>query len=214
MNVAYALDGLPGARRALDFLARAEGLGTLAHRVGGEDKFDLNAAVSLAQAYRSSLPPGSGIVVFLPSLDTTHVLAADAQGVVPPKRVGSRRTVEHLARELMPDVDMPPLAGKGQTARAERIASKSALLASELFPPAIAERIAGWDRIIFVGAELLGWPALEVLPLKGEPLGLTHATSYLPGLALGEALRVRWPARRDALAVTWIAGPKRERDGL
>ncbi|MEM7305459.1 MAG: CHAT domain-containing protein [Planctomycetota bacterium] len=207
IDLLLALDAEGGPRDALHVVARAQALATLARRIGGAEL--TKDAARLTDSFLAGLPDESGVVVFLPSLDDTHVLAADRHGVVW-GRAPSRRVLEELGRRLVLDTGREPQGDL--EGRKRRIAASATALAEELFPDAVAARVTKWRRVAFAGSELFGGPPLEVLALDGESLGSTHATSYLPGLPLAALLAEHWPEARPEAKSVIIAGPHRPGD--
>ena len=104
----------------------------------------------------------------------------------------------------------PPASPSQRKTRALRIKTKAEQLAVTLLPGEIAERVATWKRVEFVGADLLGRAVLDQILLGGTPLGASHAMAYLPGLALADVLASEWRADGEGASALVIAGPDRD----
>jgi len=185
-----------GAESALEVLMDVQGIGTLSQRIGG--------SASLAHT-RASLGKGAGALVFLPSLDVSHVVAFDADGAVY-AQLPSRRALQKLVDPVVRSVRRSPTSPES-SADAQRAED----LARALLPARIRARMARWESVTFVGSGLLGDPCLESLPFGKASLGERFATSYLPSIGLIGTLFSRESGREleelDLLVATGLPAP-------
>ena len=175
-----------GAEHALEALARAQSIGTLTRRVAESASVREVESGQAWRRFRESLPPESGVLIFLPSMDSSHVVAIDAEKATHVELGASRRELQKAARPVISFTTQPP----GRMSEAD--GRQAAMVFAELLlPEEIRAQLGSWKRVVFIGAELLGDPALEGLPLGGRSLGEQLATSYLPSLELGQLLSDR-----------------------
>ena len=166
--------GEEGRRRALDRVLRAQSLGSLARHLGVEP-------VDLEEVKRRLLAPGSGILIFLPAYEQSHVFVLDSEGIL----------VREIPSELVLDEYRRNLDGwlwntHGHPFDEAAWIDVASPLRDALLPPEILERIDEWDEITVTGLDIIGWTPLECVPLaSGESLGLAKAVDWLPSLALG-----------------------------
>ena len=188
-----------GAEQALALLVRVQALGSRARRAGW-------GAVPNEELRAALLGPDEGLLVYLPAIGASHVLAVD--------RAGSRRfalaPVERLnqAREALDAVFEPLAPPAAWTAEA-------AALCALLLPEPLLERIGAWTALSIVGLDLLRPVPFEHLPLAdGTPFGERFALGYLPALPLGVALAGRAPPARaaDAADLVLVAAPRFDPD--
>ncbi len=174
-----------GVRAALQLLLDAEAHGTMARTVGARGA-DVETVVS-------ALPPADGgIVTYVAGPDRTWVFTIDRDEV---------QAVELPVRSLLLERDARQLAEVLQTFQADPalgrrdVAAATERLAALLLPPPVCRRLHGWRSVVIVGLESLGYVPFELLrPAGARRLGETHATSYLPSLAMGVWLQQRRPA--------------------
>jgi tetratricopeptide (TPR) repeat protein len=209
IDVVLALepDEEAAAEHALAILARAQAIGTLTRRLAS------NLGGQSGEAwteFRASLRDGAGALVFLPSMDDSHVFAVDAGRVRHARLAASQRDLSRAAAPVTRHARQLPGAKPAVDA-----AQEAKTLARLLLPDDVRRSLAEWRSVTFVGNELIGDPPLEVLPLEdGESLGLLMATSYLPSLELGGLLARRQGTDFDpASAVALLAaGDSVQRD--
>jgi hypothetical protein len=196
-----------GVELALGPLLEVQALGVLPRA--------LDATSDLAAIRRSVLAPGCGVLVYLPSMDRSHVFCLDAQGCAA-WQIASQDELWELAQALdsvwtsRPSRDAAQLSQRAQAlGRASRAASKAFL------PASLRERMASWSCCIVVGADLCGDAAFECMSLDDRALlGLDKAIVYLPALPLGARLaelQAQCAARRGLDAV-FVAAPEHGAD--
>lgn len=199
------LDGEPGRSRAIDRLLEAQAVSTLARRLRAPDP-------SLDRL-RARLAPAAGFLLYLPTDDTTHVFAVDADGIVH-EQGASRPAIEALRRPWVDRVTRAPLGLDG-TQRRDRIASirdGGVKLAEAILPGAIRDRIRTWSSVTILAPELLGYLPFECLPTSDASwLGLDRAISYAPSGATVLALAVR---RQERLATRDETAGEETRSGV
>lgn len=180
-----------GPRSALEEVARAQAAGSLARALGV-------SAPSVEEVLASGLVPETGgLLVYLPGAGHSHAFCVDAQGisaypVAPTYRLDPAR--RDLEREL------------GRALRAGQwpatLDDARRVLSELLLPDEVGARIAGWDSLVVVGTDGLGYVPFELLiGPDGEALGDRRAVSYLPSLAVGVEL-----ARRASRQPAPVAG--------
>jgi hypothetical protein len=191
-----------GAEQAVRELMRARGLGTIARRLRGSD-----TPATLEEFRRDVLAPGRGALVLLPGTQHSHVFAIDREQVVCAEIAPLIRWSK-LRRGLEKELRHPPAAAERE-ASATRIAGLSEELASFLLPDEIAERVSSWSELYVESAHLTGFLPFELLPLRGEPLGLSLPMAYLPSLNVGCLLQRRGvvPPNPSTLDMALIADP-------
>lgn len=183
---------------ALGAVLEVQAAGSAARAAGAlEAQFTLER-IQRALIDRAGGADGGGVVLWVPGSHTTQLVVLDGTGLVsfslPPGLV-LRRAGERLARELH-------FSGSDQPARVARAGEE---LRELLFPAAVQQRMSAWSHVYFVGAEALGHPPLEVLPLGRGQFGTELAMGYLPSIPLGVLLAERAAAPGRDLAV--LAGP-------
>ncbi len=184
-----------GRERAVERILEAQAVSTLARR--------LAAPEPTLERLRAQLSTDGGLLLYLPTDDTTHVFAIDADGIVH-QRAASQPRVEALRGPWVDTVTRPPF-GLDEPQQRERIASirdGGAMLRSAVLPPAIEERLRSWTSVTILAPELLGYLPFECLPTGDASwLGLDRAVSYAPSggvwLALAERRRARLAVRED-----------------
>ena len=174
-----------GPTEALRALQRVGATGTLLRRLGA-------ASGGLEAARDAVVPEGGGALVYFPCRGSSHLFVVDRERVTH-SRLSSEWPLWNAARELdrilMRDTEgMQPSVVE---LRAQRLEELSRFLADELLPAPVADRVRAWTTVTIVGGELLGDPDFALLPLGGEPLGLTKPVTHLTSLGLGHALSRR-----------------------
>jgi tetratricopeptide (TPR) repeat protein len=177
-----------GALRTLEILLEVERRGSLAERMDVGD-------VSLERVRTALIPPGGGILAFVPSASGSVAITLDAQGGRLWDLPGADRWSEpsdRLAREMQP--------GKARDDGSHaRLQHHAAQVRDLVLPTALDAHVSRWEEILIVRAENMGWIPFEVLPLvgrDGNALGLELATSYLPSLRVGLGLLERRSRQR------------------
>ncbi len=187
------------AESALIWLARVHGVGGLARDLG-EGEFDISAFRELLAG------ADAGVLVVLPGPRRSFALAMDGRGssvAELPKRHDIAPLIRKLARKLRLDAGSP--LASPRLAKAAEIDT----LAGALLPGAVADRIASWQNIAVVGAELIESFPVEALTLQGVPLGETHGVCYLPSLPAvarlaRRAVRIRAESEFDIAFVSGV----------
>ena len=177
-----------GKELAFEAATRWEQLGTLAR--------ELSAPAANVELVRSALlSHGSGMLLYFPGDEVTHLFALDADWIevfALPSRYQLDRFVSELRRSLQsPPVPTPPGAAQDLDAQTDTAA---AALARDLIPTKVRSRLAQWECTYLVGASSLGEVPFECLPLDDSWLGVRTAIHRLPSAALGVALAQR-PSR-------------------
>ena len=179
------LAGAGGAEAALAVLERAREAASLARDLEVEP-FDLE----LARA--TLLPERGGALVYLPVwFGPTRVFALDRERV---ETYAAAPLMELLPvlHEFEALVESPPPANAAaRRARTETLRGLGTELRDALVPPALQERLAGWDSVTVVGADLLESVGFECLPWGEGWLGAELAVGYLPSFSVGLALARR-----------------------
>ncbi len=189
-----ALDpSFAGSERALEHVLRAQALGGFSRGLGA-------AGIRVDDVQAEVLNDGSGIVVLLPAMSRTHVFVLDADGVDQAEGAARDRILAGTQNRLLPRLLRPPGQDADRASRPADIALMARVLAEDVVPARLRERIASWTEVRVVGAELCGEVPFELLPVAhGEELGLALPVSYLPSLPAAVAL-ARRPLRARALA--------------
>ena len=185
-----------GARRALDYLARLQEVGSLYRRLT-----DSAPRAHWTTSYLDSLEPGHGVLVYLPLPHEGLVFAADASGVIA-SDLPSSVTVEKPLAAWAAHIEESPFhlieAGdeEGLARRAAELAAYGERVANYLLPVAIRDRVATWDKVDIVGSEYFSGLAFEALPMKSVDdadvtvkMGDELDIAYLPSLSVASALQ-------------------------
>lgn len=186
-----AAAGEDGRRAALVQLARAQAVGDLPEALAAREPTWTEIA-ALA-------PTGGGVLVWLAAPGASHVFAVDAAGTAH-ERLADARDMQ-APREALESLLAQSPAGLATPAlerRRRELDEHAARLGELLLPAPIAARIAGWSALTLVVDDLAGPSAIAVLPLRDAhgitaPLYLSRPVAFLPGLAVGAALRARAP---------------------
>ena len=188
-----------GTERALEYLLRAQALGSLARKLEG-------GAAGVAEVRAAALAEGHGALIYLVSRDVTHLFALDREQVIHReigrRMTGMRRDLSPLRGALIrqPDPERAQPASTALRAAATRAAEL-------LLPPAVRARLATWSAVTVVGSEMLLEIPFECLAVGDSMLGLRHAVVTTPSLPLMVAM-ARQPRARvepDRLAVHLFA---------
>lgn len=198
----YVLGTLFETAERLERLPEAFGLVMEMQAVGGQARA-LGAspgAFSLARI-QSALVGDGGLVMWIPAPQSSVLVVLDRQGLAL-HRLGSglelRLAVARLDRELQ----------HAAFARTERVRAAALAVRDALLPADVLAALASWDHTYFVGAESVGHPALEVLPLgAGGEFGTELAMGYLPSVPLGVLLAEGVPAPDAGGRLAVLAGP-------
>jgi len=206
--LAIAAEGAEiGARAALDDLLAAQALGSIARSAALEPG-------SLESARSRLTSASTGLLVYLPAPERSHLFVIDPAlcvhvALAPSFEIERRVDDVSAATEHRPARTRD---GSIDGADVERAAAAARKLADLLIPAEIRETVASWSAVRIVGADLLGWPAFECLPLAGDrPLGFDLAVSYLPSIPLGISMTEKAGARRprsaEGLDLCVVAAP-------
>jgi hypothetical protein len=191
---------LEGPEAALDELLAVRELGSLARALGG-------SPATLAAIQVELLPPGGGILAYLPGTERSHVFLIDAKQVrcleLPALWTWNAERDE-LQRLLL----RPPAADEPPAVRA-RLDELLGSLAQVLLPESVQEALATWSEVSVEGLGLAGYVPFEALPLAGgQPLGLALPVSHLPSLGVATRLAGRaGPPREPRTDLTVVAAP-------
>lgn len=189
---------------ALQQLVSTSDVGTLVRRMNGP-------RVDLAAIRAELLGARTGALIYLPSLDRTHVFALDATQLDHIEIAEATPRLD-LLRAFAGAVRQSPRGLPDDAERARRrrdLARDGQEIARWLLPAAVRARVATWDHVLIVGRELLENVPFDALPWTSRaPLGVAKALSYLPSLSLGVALeRRRAEAVGGALDMVLAAAP-------
>ena len=166
--------------RALEQLLRVQAQGGLARSLG--------VPVPSLEQLRSRLVEGGGVLLYLPTLEVTHLLVVDREGI------------EHhrlaRARDLRESV---------RTARVELLGGRAAgpamaTLTNELLPLPVQQRMSSWSHAYLSGTEYLEEPPFALLPFDGSTLGRALGLASAPSLPL--AVHLTSPAAEVPPPVT------------
>ena len=129
-----------------------------------------------------------GLIVLLPSANHIHLFALDRREVLH-ARLDSLESLLPDIEGLWGELSRAPQSGK---ASLEIVRGFGAALGGKLFPDAIAEKLAHWERLHLVGADLLQRLPIGALSVPGIGiLGLERELVQLPSVAVGLELSQR-----------------------
>lgn len=179
--------GGPGSApaRALEAVLRTQSLGSFGRIVGA-------GPTTVAEIRGELLASGTGLLVWLPALERSHLFAIDAERFecwTLPSRDELLQVVESFA-----DLVLVRPAADGGDLEERRAAwlERGAALLDALLPPEARATVERWSGFYASGLELCGNPFVESLPwTDGELLGARFAVSRLPSVPVGV-----WLARR------------------
>jgi hypothetical protein len=192
-----------GMERALDAIVHAQMLGTLTRSSGAR-------YADLATIRERLLPEGVGVLVYLPSLERTHVFAVDAHTIrhaptVP--RAAIVQANDDLASYLL--TSPRGLSKEELAARRAGIARACGTLGAQLLPAEIRDLVATWHTVLVVGDELMGDVPFEVITWANDrALGLERGIGYLPSLPFCASLAALPRAVRSDLEFLLLAAPE------
>ena len=183
-----------GAAAALELLAEVHSATTLALR--------MNAAAPAVEALQDAMPPGRGLLVFVPPVSGGSLVFALDRDAVVAAPLPDYHDLERLRRawsRMLHRATPPELRGDEPRVAAE--------LGSLLIPDVIRGRLRRWSEVTLVGLD--AWP-LAWLSLDGARLGVAWSIARWPSLAVGAAIHARpEPAGTDvALIADPIVGPE------
>jgi hypothetical protein len=171
----------PKIDRCLRLIARAQAYGSLSTRLGASE-------VGLAELRSEVLGARDGLLVLVPDSDRTHAFLVGRGFAIHRFLSVSHSALVDDADKLSNSVSDLDAAQRNST----DWKSSAGRLASNLFPAELRAKLEGLDGLAVVGADLIGDPALEALPLPdGGTLGTRWALSSLPSLPVGVALARR-----------------------
>ena len=164
---------------ALQILVDAQGCGTLTRRLDAPK-------LEIAPAWMQRFPEQSGILVYFPGAEESHLFAIDRSSITH-HRLGSRD-------ELVVDQDvffrlvvLPPESTEGNAWR-----EVSRRVAERLVPREVEERLNSWDQLTVIDSGVFEDVLFEYLILSdGEELGQRVALTHAPSLEVLELLRQR-----------------------
>ena len=166
-----------GRERALEALLQAQSLGSFGRLVGA-------STPALAEVRAELLGPGTGLLLWLPALERSHLFAIDRERV-DCWLLDSR---DELLAAVKPFADLAtsrPESSDLDARRTQELALGRALR-DALLPEETRTRIEGWTGFYVSGLDLCGDPALETLPwTDGAQLGARFAVSRLPSVPAG-----------------------------
>lgn len=176
---------------ALQVLLEAQSLSSLSQSLGA-------TLPQLDEIRAELLVDGEVCVMFLTELHRGIALAIDAEQIAVEELPG-RLAYEELVLDLARAADMDPRAldTEPMAVRTRLFAEAGSALGAALLRGEVRQMIARSDRISVVGADFIPRLSVELLRIDGQPLGLTHAISYLPSLPAALALARRPHAERD-----------------
>ncbi len=208
--VLQELVALSTPKEGLAWMIEAHAVGTLWQALG-------KPRPSTESVLARIVSPGIGCIVYVNGESRAQCLVVDEKGGVGRFDLGDAHEVTRLAREFMAALQQDPAAAG--PARARTLATDGAALAAILFPEPVRKSLRRWSAVRIVGRDLLEFLALEALPvLDDKALGLTHAVSDLPSLAIAVALAERVPPGKPGppllVVVPAVSGAVRDRFGL
>ncbi len=176
-----------GAKRALDWVLRAQTTGSLGRRLALE-------APSHGDVQHELIPPRGGVLVFLPGRDSSHALAVTRKEVTH-FRLGPQYRIARAAERLGAALRSAPHAAPGSDPSGSRssLARARTRLSHLLFPPKLREHVQSWKAATIVGSCGAPYVPFEILELteSGALCGERLAVGYVPTLPFG-----LWLARR------------------
>jgi tetratricopeptide (TPR) repeat protein len=208
-SLLVTLSQMLAGQRALDYLLEVEARGTLVQQLQA-------TRISSIRVQEQLIPPGGGILIFLPSAWSSMAFTLDAQGLRSWPLPGTDSWAD-LDDRLVAAMQPEDAHVKGSAGRLGELATA---LRDRILSKDLDAHISRWEEVVLVRTENLGAIPFEVLPLAGRggaPLGLELATSYLPSLSVGLGLTDRRAKRQAMLAngasarVLIAVGPTEER---
>lgn len=199
-----------GFEDALEALIQAQELGSLSRALTPVPSLSgrlASPACTPASARKLLTRDGGGVLIFLPDYHRTLVLAFDAKRGGLCVSADSRDKLDPLINKWRREVTTPPrsLEDKALEANLKAITELGKQLAPRLLPTGIRERLAGWNSVTILGADLMDDLPFEALPLVGEQtLGIQLAVDHAPSLSVAVKLAQR--RALPALALSSRAG--------
>lgn len=171
-------------RASLLAVARVQTAGSLARALG--------ARVPSVDEVRALVPPAGGLLVLLPGSYHTWLFCVDERDLtlhaLPPVQ-----RIDPARGELLRALDRALRAPERDRARLNAAVTA---LDELLFPSDVRGRIAGWQELVVVGMDGVGYLPFELLPAGArEPLGRRVALSYAPSLPVAVWLGRERPPR-------------------
>lgn len=182
-----------GGEAGLEMLMRFQELGSLARTLGAR-------AGSLAEVRALLASSGHGLLVYLPTVFSSHVLAIDREHLLC-EELPSTDLLDPLIRELDELVRRSAAGLSAEERKREERAFERVRcgLADMLFPARVRELLESWKAVTIVGADLLDGLPFECLPISSpasRSLGMDRAVDLLPSLPVGLLLARRPPRSR------------------
>jgi hypothetical protein len=162
---------------------------------------------SLADVRAELLRDGTGLLVFVPGEDVTHLFTVEC-AQVRHWLLGRRSRLTGLAQDVAREIGQPPADRADAEARARAIVAGQ-VLGDALLPAEARDVVTHWRVAVRVGADLIAAhrSRRSFLP-SGETLGAQLSIAYLPSIpaALGLAARKRAePAGERSLDLLMLA---------
>ena len=182
-----------GAEHAVQIVHRIQAAGSRA-RTAGYRWADLDRVRELL------LPPGQGLLIYLPAIGGSHLIALDADRAVhfPLARVSE---LNDARRAFAAAFD--PLSAR------DAWSEEADALADQLIPPGLHELLEEWNAVSVVGLDLLRYVPIELLPAgAGGVVGDLAAVSYLPSIPIGVLLAQRSRTRPLDHDLVLLAAPE------
>ena len=181
--------------RALPRLFAAQAMGTLSRGLG--------VVIPTLDQVRASLIGAGGALIYLSTRSRTHIVALGGDDSAYAHTTGNR-PLENAVVELVFHLEMA--SANPEDARLGRAVDA---LAQMLLPPAVRERVAGWEHVYIVGSDFLHDPPFELLPFGEGRLGTEKAVAYLPSIPLAFHLwgRLGEPEALEAGDAVVLASP-------
>ncbi len=165
-----------GPEAALQALHRVQALGSMARR-------EAYSLAPIEEVQRRLTGDGTGLLVYMPGRERSHVFAVDSECVIH-EEIAPHREIALLRRTFEEAI----LRRDDE----ETIRRSGAALAEILLPAPVRARLDKWKGVTVVGLEILGRVAFEYLPLAdGEYLGHKLALGYLGSIPVGMLLADR-----------------------
>ncbi len=160
--------GEDGVERAFERVLQVQGMGSIAR---GRNL----ATPSLDEVRETLLADGRALVVLVPGRTRSHLFVLHGEAI----ECYERPPFDKLKALAAPV--MTALRPKGRPMNRAAIEE----LRDALFPPSVAERLAGWNQVYAIGFDRIVGLAVHCLPVAGDRL-LAEATalSVLPSLPL------------------------------
>lgn len=180
IHATIAVDPSPhGAEKCFDLLVRAQSFGSLAEAIGG-------VRVETVAAVREQWLGKRGLLLmYLPAVEGTVLIAVDSSEITVHSLAGSRR-LDEVRRGFIRYVSRRP----EERGSADRMETPETVT-SEFLPSSVIAKLATHDELTIIGYELLGAIPFEGFRVAGKFLGVTHSIVYAPSIRVGLALSER-----------------------